>query len=410
MDASFAPPHEGYKSVQGIVICRGSHVLHWASGKQPFITMSTAESELVGYGEGYQCGETICELLKVIGLKPKKILRGDSKAGISQLNTDAGAWRTRRLRLRAWKLREAVQLENADWTVEHCPGSELSADGFTKSLQSQAFRRFRGFLNMRIIDELKAEKLTVKALHRGGDLWQGCKATLQGRGDLWHECGTALLGSGVALLELSGKRWLGALMIAVAGLVTVVDQDPQGKKKDQDPQGKKKNEDPEKRREKDPLGDQEPEGQTCQDPLRTKQEREKCRTRNQDAEGTSRKLSMVRYVSEDQPKCWQPKRLESEGGSGGRIPGLPAMRIDRKDLKGSSGERAMDVLLEFGVATLEKQRRLKVTQGLEGQSSFRIWAEGKKKQRENKMKEWMLIGDFKQRPRVNRRLMSRLII
>ena len=113
-------------------------------------------------------------------------------------------------------------------------------------------------------------------------------------------------------------------MIAVAGLMTVVDQDPQGKKKDQDPHGKKKNEDPEKRREKDPLGDQEPEGQTCQDPLRTKQEREKCGTRNQDAEGTSRKLSMVRYVSEDQPKCWQPKRLESEGGSGGRIPGLPA--------------------------------------------------------------------------------------
>ena len=83
-------------------------------------------------------------------MNPRKVLRGDSKAGITQLSTDAGAWRTRHLRLRAWKLREAIQKEEgAEWTVEHCPGSELSADGFTKSLQSQAFRRFRDFLSMR---------------------------------------------------------------------------------------------------------------------------------------------------------------------------------------------------------------------------------------------------------------------
>ena len=143
VDASFAPPHEGFKSVHGVLVCRGSHPLHWTSAKQPFITMSTAESELVGYGEGYQCAETISELLKVINLKPRKILRGDSKAGITQLNTDAGAWRTRHLRLRAWKLREAIQEEGAEWVVEHCPGHSLSADGFTKALQTAAFRRFR---------------------------------------------------------------------------------------------------------------------------------------------------------------------------------------------------------------------------------------------------------------------------
>ena len=33
VDASFAPPHEGFKSVHGVFICRGSHPLHWCSAK-----------------------------------------------------------------------------------------------------------------------------------------------------------------------------------------------------------------------------------------------------------------------------------------------------------------------------------------------------------------------------------------
>ena len=50
--------------------------------------MSTAQSEFVGYGEGYQSGEAISELLKVVN-KP-----------------------------RAWKLREAIQEEGAEWVAQ----------------------------------------------------------------------------------------------------------------------------------------------------------------------------------------------------------------------------------------------------------------------------------------------------
>jgi len=197
--------------------------------------MSTAESELVGYGEGYQCGETISELLKVFDMNPRKALRGDSKAGITQLSTDAGAWRTRHLRLRAWKLREAIQEEGAEWAVEHCPGSELSADGFTKSLQSQAFRRFRDFLSMRVVEEKEIKVAKMAKLHHGRDLWQ--------------ECGTALLGGGVALLGLSEKRWLGALLIAIGGMMKIKNQDLEGKECDEDPK---------KRNEQEPQSQQEP--------------------------------------------------------------------------------------------------------------------------------------------------------
>ena len=45
----------------------GRFPFSWASGRQPFITTSTAESELVSCGEGFQCGESLATLLDVMG-------------------------------------------------------------------------------------------------------------------------------------------------------------------------------------------------------------------------------------------------------------------------------------------------------------------------------------------------------
>ena len=48
-DTSFALPHEQYRSVQGVAVFLGSHLLLWTSSRQAFITMSTGEAELLGY-------------------------------------------------------------------------------------------------------------------------------------------------------------------------------------------------------------------------------------------------------------------------------------------------------------------------------------------------------------------------
>ena len=326
VDASFAPPHEGFKSVHGVFICRGSHPLHWCSAKQPFITMSTAESELVGYGEGYQCGETISELLKVFDMNPRKVLRGDSKAGITQLSTDAGAWRTRHLRLRAWKLREAIQEEDAEWTVEHCPGSELSADGFTKSLQSQAFRRFRDFLSMKVVEE-KEMRVAMEKLHHGRDLWQ--------------ECGTALLGGGVALLGLSDKRWLGALLIAIGGMMKIKNQDLEGKEYVEDPERKHQQE-PQSQQES--QSQQEPWSQQNQGRMHEGEKgngtpkQDPMWTRRNDV-GPQTSKNVLGNTGNFQPMSWLPK--SSKGKGRGDAPGLRAMRINPKDGEGSQGSDAM---------------------------------------------------------------------
>ena len=53
VDASFGPPHEGYRSVQGIMMTHGGNLIMWASTRQPFITQGTAEAELLAYNEAY---------------------------------------------------------------------------------------------------------------------------------------------------------------------------------------------------------------------------------------------------------------------------------------------------------------------------------------------------------------------
>ena len=48
-DISFAP--QGERSLQGILTCVGGAPLLWEATRQAFATLSTAESELVGYVE-----------------------------------------------------------------------------------------------------------------------------------------------------------------------------------------------------------------------------------------------------------------------------------------------------------------------------------------------------------------------
>ena len=147
-DASYAPPHEGYRSVQGTIYMHGSNVIMWSSSRQSFITQSTAESELLAYNEAAQGAESVAHLLQCFYDKVARRLIGDSKSGLIQLTGEVGSWRTRHLRLRSAKLRELVQNGVDGWHVVHRDGKELAADGMTKPLAGQSFFRFREMLFM----------------------------------------------------------------------------------------------------------------------------------------------------------------------------------------------------------------------------------------------------------------------
>ena len=143
VDTSFAPPHEQFRSVHGILLEHAGTPLMWESTRQSFIAQSTAEAELLGFNEAFQAGESMAAMLQVMGYQTRQVLYGDNKAALAQCNHDTGPWRTRHLRLRSAKLREALHQEDAKWQAKHMSGAELVADGLTKPLQGQGFQRFR---------------------------------------------------------------------------------------------------------------------------------------------------------------------------------------------------------------------------------------------------------------------------
>ena len=74
-------------------------------------------------------------------------LMGDNKAALSLCVAETGPWRTSQFRLRASKLREAIQGEGARWSAHHLQGTALVADGLTKSLLGQSHVKFMNMLS-----------------------------------------------------------------------------------------------------------------------------------------------------------------------------------------------------------------------------------------------------------------------
>ena len=122
-DASFAPAAEAYKSVHGTIVMVAGCPILWSSARQPFITGSTAEAELVAYTEVFQQAEGVAMLLEALGMEGvRRSLYGDNKSALALCQGDVGAWRTRHLRLRAAGLRAAVGCEVSGWHTHHVKG------------------------------------------------------------------------------------------------------------------------------------------------------------------------------------------------------------------------------------------------------------------------------------------------
>ena len=153
-DSSFGLEHEGGRSVQGTLIEWAGSPIQWSSSRQPFVAASTGEAELLGYSEGHQQGLSIGAILNTLEIKPTYVLYGDCKSALSLASTDSGPWRTRHLRLRAHKLREALRVHSPDptqepeWSARHLSGIDLVADGMTKPLLGASFLRFAKRLSL----------------------------------------------------------------------------------------------------------------------------------------------------------------------------------------------------------------------------------------------------------------------
>ena len=210
-DSSFAPPHEGYRSVQGIMITSHGNPIHWESTRQGFITQSTAEAELLGYLEGFQAGESVSALMTCLEMPEARVLITDNKAALAQCVNESGTWRTRHLRLRAAKLREVLADQDSGWTAEHLKGTSLVADGFTKALQGQAFTKFRSML---MSLEAVEKKFKVQKIQR---VKKVCRQE-EGAGKARVAAAAGLIAGSLALIAC-GKSKLGGILAATAAAV-----------------------------------------------------------------------------------------------------------------------------------------------------------------------------------------------
>ena len=209
-DASFAPEHEQLRSVTGVIIRHHHNTLQWVSMRQPFVALSTCEAELLAFAEGFQDGESTSALMELLQFKVKKQLVGDCRAALAQVVGETGPWRTRHLRLRASRLREAVKEEGGSWIASYLAGTELVADGATKPLQGGAFKSFVERLGM---TDVQAESDEQEEWSENEEKDPVHVKSLCNRKDLCHEGGTALVGGGLALMCSGQHRRLATLLL-----------------------------------------------------------------------------------------------------------------------------------------------------------------------------------------------------
>jgi hypothetical protein len=145
------------RSVQGMAIYFGGCIISWQTSIQPFVTHSTAESELVAYCDSLNAGRSAEAMLSsMMGIQSgsneiERVIYGDNVAAIGLAHgTSSSSWRTRHLKIRAGYLREALEgrAPGGIWRLMHLRGSELVADGLTKPLLGQAFAAFLTDLGM----------------------------------------------------------------------------------------------------------------------------------------------------------------------------------------------------------------------------------------------------------------------
>ena len=208
-DASFAPPHEGHRSIQGTAVEHCGNLLAWASARQAFVTQSTAESELLAFNEAYQIGESTAALLSIFGCRVERLLYGDNRAALSLCTSECGSWRTRHLRIRSAVLRQALLEEGGQWRAKHLAGCDLMADGLTKPVMGRAFEQFRTFLGLRRFHNVdESVGIVGRVCRLGAEIPQV---------DQWSAICRALLVGGSMLLS-SGQLLMGSLISVVAKL------------------------------------------------------------------------------------------------------------------------------------------------------------------------------------------------
>ena len=128
-DASFAP--SGGRSYGAVVITMGESPVAWRAARQPFVTLSVMEAELLEISEASVLMDSVGSLVdELAGRKVPRTLKCDNTSATALAGGGPGSWRTRHLRVRSAHLIERIQ--RGEMSLSHIEGQYQLADLGTK--------------------------------------------------------------------------------------------------------------------------------------------------------------------------------------------------------------------------------------------------------------------------------------
>jgi hypothetical protein len=141
-DASYADDVETRKSTSGFVLMMNGGPIFWKSKKQPIVSLSSAESELIALTSAAKEAIWFNRLIKEVTGKdqPFQMLE-DNQSTIKFCKNFKLSERTKHIEVRYYFVKE--KLEKKELSINYCPTEEMTADILTKPLNSIAFARHR---------------------------------------------------------------------------------------------------------------------------------------------------------------------------------------------------------------------------------------------------------------------------
>ena len=214
-DASFAQADA--RAQTGVMITLNLQPLAWISVQQPYVALSTCESDFVASTEGMSLGQALEPLIaELTGLDLRVSLFSDNVACAAILTFPGGSWRTRHLRLRSHAIRERV--DEGSLEVMHVPGPYMLGDCLTITLplnRSCSLLQYMGCEGLPSGSGRADDQATLKFLSiPAGPLL--CKLSLlvaiqpvaaQGRDPEWFSVWVWLIGFLAGLIGLTCWLW-----------------------------------------------------------------------------------------------------------------------------------------------------------------------------------------------------------
>lgn len=127
-------------------------VVSWSSKKQRTVSTSTTEAEYIALGhasrEAVWIRRFINEMDLEAGVVDSVTLHGDNEMSIALTKNAESQHRTKHIDVQHHYIRELVN--EGELTVKWIPSSEMLANGMTKALPTETFRKHRALLGMAI--------------------------------------------------------------------------------------------------------------------------------------------------------------------------------------------------------------------------------------------------------------------